>query len=157
MLFPFTDRITELPDDAQFENSDENNDPVDPDDADASARHTPVSESLAPSVDQSFNPALATHPSQSETQREDNFASLPSGSDAAVPAAADPSVVFKQMKMRIRVLKAESKLNDSKISLAKAETKRDRDRRRRRNSDDQYEDSSSHIKRRAARSKTPNT
>ena len=157
MLSFSIDRITELSDDAQFENSDENNDFVDLDDVDVSARHISVSESLTSSVDQSFNSALATHSSQSETQREDNSASLSSDSDVAVFVAANPSVIFKQIKMRIRMLKAESKLNDSKISLIKTETKRDRDRRRRRSSDDQYEDSFSHIKKRIARSKISNT
>ena len=158
LMFSFSiDRVTELPDDARFENSDENDDSVDSDDVDVSARHISVSESLISNVDQFFNSALATHSSQSETQRKNNSVSLSSSSDVAVFAAADSNVILKQMKMRIKMLKTESKLNDSKIFLIKTKTKRDRNRCRRRNNDDQYENSFSHIKRRIARSKISNT
>ena len=157
MFFFFIDRIIELSDDVQSENSDENNDFVDSDDVDVSIKHISTFEFLISNVDQFFNSALVTHFSQSETQRRNNSVSLSSNSDVAVFAAVDSNVILKQMKMRIKMLKAESKLNDFKIFLIKTKTKRDRDRRRRRNSDDQYEDSFSHIKKRVARSKISNT
>ena len=157
-MFSFSiDRVTELSDDAQFENSDENNDFVDFGNVDVSAKHISVFESLVSSIGQFSNSALVTHFSQSETQRKNNFVSLSPDSDVVVSAAADSSVILKQMKMRIRILEVESKLNDSKIFLAKTKTERDRDRRRRRSSDDQYENSFSHIKRRVARSKISDT
>ena len=69
----------------------------------------------------------------------------------------DSNKIFKQMKMRIKILKIESKFNDFKIFLIKTKTKRKRNRRRRRNNDDQYKNAFSHIKKRIARFKTSNT
>ena len=158
MLSFFINRVIEFSDDAQFENFDEIDDFVAFDDVDASIRHISIFEFLISSTNQTLNRMFVTHFNQNETQRENNISSLSSNNDVFVFAiVVDSNTILKQMKMRIKILKVESKLNDSKIFLIKTKTKREKNRRRRRNNDDQYENAFSHIKRRIARFKISNT
>ena len=157
LCFFFINRVIELFDDVQFENFDKNDDFVDFENVDVSIKHISIFEFLILNVDQFFNSTFVTHFNQNETQRKNNFVSLSLNNDVVVFVVVNLNMIFKQIKIRIKILKIESKFNDFKIFLIKTKTKRDRNRRRRRNNDDQYENSFSYIKKRIVRSKISNT
>ena len=154
----FINRIIELSNDVQFENFDEIDDFVIFDDVDVSIKYILIFEFLISNTNQIFNRMFVTHFSQNETQRKNNIFSLSLNNDIIVfVIVVNSNTIFKQMKMRIKILKIESKFNDFKISLIKTKTKRERNYRRRRNNNDQYENAFSHIKKRIARFKISNT